>query len=113
MRRNQDYHLTKMMAEGKVSSRGDALKALSEQEMPRDFYLSLQDIANIGRAEEKDTWRLAENPQESVLLWAAQNPDKILYIHEQQPLQGTRDYDLIASMRQQCALRSSICSCSA
>ena len=101
------------MAEGQVSSRGDALKALSEQKMPRDFYLNLQDIANIGRAEEKDTWRLAENPQESVLLWAAQNSEKILYIHEQQPLQGTRDYDLVASMRQQAAQRAGMRSCSA
>ena len=62
--------------------------------MPRDFHLSHQDIASIGRAEDKDTWGLAENSQESVLLWAAQNPGKILYMHGQQPLQGTETMTL-------------------
>ena len=89
--RNQDSYIARMMAEGKVASRDDALRTLSEQQIPRDFYLSLQDVANIGRTEDGETWRLAENPQESVLLWAAQNPDKVLYMHEQQPLQGTKD----------------------
>ena len=97
-----------MMAEGTVSSRYDALKTLSEQQMPRDFYLSLQDIASISQAEDRNTWRLAEIPQESVLLWADQNPDKVLYMHEQQPLEGTRDCELIASMRQQAAQRASM-----
>ena len=112
MYRNQNSYIAAMMAEGKVASRDDALKTLSEQQMPRDFYLSLQDIANISRTENRETWRLAENPQESVLLWAAQNPDKVLYMHGQQPLQGIKEYDLVASMRQQATQRASMRACS-
>ena len=81
--------------------------------MPRDFYLSPQDVADVARAEDRETWRLADNPQESMLLWAAQNADKVLYMHEQQPLHGTTDYDLVAALRQQATCQGLGCTGSA
>lgn len=91
-RRSKDKLLDKYMSDHNLTDRREALKAYCSSQSPRDWSLSLQDIANVRREADKATWRFDENPQTSVKMWKAQNPGAVLYMDEQMPLPGTADY---------------------
>lgn len=92
IRKCRDLLLSEYMSVRGLTDKREALIAYLAAEPPRDWFLSLQDIANIRRDADKQTWRFAENTQFSVRIWADQNQDKVLYLHEQGPLEGTDDY---------------------
>lgn len=102
-RRCRDQLLDRYMSEHKLTNRKEALAAYCNSRPPRDWSLSLQDIANIRRDTDKATWRFHDDPQTSVKMWVAQHPDAVLYMDEQAPLPGTPDYAFMQSLRQAAA----------
>ena len=82
----------KYAAQHGIVQHEEALAALVEGEGSRDWLLSSKDIANIRMLAEREEWRFADNDQLSVRFWCQQNPGKVLYFHEQAPMEGTRDY---------------------
>lgn len=100
----RDKLLAEYMSTHRLTDKHAALKLYCKSQPSRDFYLSLQDIGNIRREADRLTWLLAQNPQSSVLIWAAQNSDSVAYVKEQKPIPGTPD-DLFLIRKQQAAAK--------
>lgn len=90
---NHEKQIAAYMLLHNMDDRSAALSQMAEAGVGRDFDLSPQDVANIRMQADQQTWRRAANEQESVLRWAAQHGDDLLYVHEQKPIEGTPDHE--------------------
>lgn len=94
LQRCRDKLLDQYMSEHQLqlTDRKAAIRAYCSSQPPRGWYLSMQDIANIRRNADKSIWRFDNDPQTSVKMSVAQNPEAVLYIDEQVPISGTPDH---------------------
>lgn len=106
--RCRDKLLDQYMLDNQLTDRKAAITAYCASKPPRDWYLSMQDIANIRRNADRSTWRFDEDPQTSVKMWAAQNPDAVLYMDEQVPIPGTPDHAFMQRFRPAAAAKGSL-----
>lgn len=95
VQRCRDKLLDQYMSENELTDWTAALKAYCSSQPPRDWHLSMQDIANIRQNADRSTWRFHTDPQTSVKMWVAQNPEAVLYIDVQVPIPGTPDYEFM------------------
>ena len=84
---NKDEYLDAYMSQqrGRVTDRILAAAELAKSKPPKDYFLTFIDVANIRRGLDKRDWLFSDNPQESVVRWAKQNQDDVLYIDQQEP----------------------------
>ena len=101
--RCRDKLLDQFMSEHKLTDRNHALTEYCSSQPPRDWHLSAQDINNIRREADRCTWRFHEDPQTSVRMWVTQNPGAVLYMEEQEPIEGTPDYAFVHRAQQAAA----------
>lgn len=98
VRQNTDDFITSHMVERGLMDRDEARISLEATDVPRDYYLSYQDVANLKKEVDRQEWRFSENCQQSLQMFAEQNAADILIFKEQEPIVGTADYKHI--MRQ-------------
>lgn len=99
VQQNKDEFLEAFMAKqgSATTSRIEAAKQLAESRPPKDYFLTATDVANTRRGLDKRDFLFDNNPQKSVVMWAQQNDADVLYLQQQQLIEGTPDHAFLTA----------------
>lgn len=99
VRQNSDKFISSHMLERGIMDRDEGRVSLESSQPPRDYYLSYADVANIKEKVDREQWKFSENTQQSVRMFVEQHAEDILLYKEQEPIEGTPDYEYMMQQR--------------